>query len=52
MPSMRGIRTSISTTSGCTSWQIRTASAPSQAVPSTAKSGWVPSSSANPVRTT
>ena len=52
MPSMTGIRTSISTTSGRSSPQIRTASDPSQAVPTTVKSGWVSSSPANPARTT
>ncbi len=52
IPSVPGIRTSISTTSGRSSRQTRTASAPSRAVPATVKSGWVPSSSANPVRTT
>ena len=52
MPSMPGMRTSISTTSGRRSRQIRTASAPSEAVPTTVKSGWVSSSPANPSRTT
>ena len=52
MPSITGIRTSISTTSGDSSRQIRTASVPSQAVPTTVKSGWVSSSAAKPVRTT
>ena len=52
MPSMTGIRTSIKATSGENSRQIRTASAPSQAVPTTVKSGWVSSSAAKPVRTT
>jgi hypothetical protein len=52
MPSVPGIRTSISTTSGRRSRQTRTAAAPSAAVPSTAKSGWVSSSAANPARTT
>ena len=52
MPSVPGIRTSISTTSGLSSWQASTASAPSEAVPSTVKSGWVSSSAANPARTT
>ena len=52
MPSVPGIRTSISTTSGRSSRQILTASPPSTAVPTTSKSGWVSSSVANPVRTT
>ncbi len=52
MPSVPGMRTSMRTTSGRSSRQIRTASAPSQAVPATAKSGWVLSSAAKPVRTT
>jgi hypothetical protein len=52
MPSMTGMRTSISTTSGDSSRQICTASVPSHAVPTTAKSGCVSSSAAKPVRTT
>ena len=51
MPSIPGIRTSIRTTSGAASRQTRTASAPSSAVPTTVKSGWVPSSPAKPLRT-
>jgi hypothetical protein len=43
---------SMTTTSGDSSRQICTASVPSQAVPTTAKSGWVSSSAAKPVRTT
>ena len=52
MPSMPGMRTSISTTSGRRSRQMRTASAPSDAVPTTEKSGWVSSNPAKPSRTT
>jgi hypothetical protein len=52
MPSVPGILTSISTTSGRADRQTRTASAPSAAVPSTVKSGWVSSSAAKPARTT
>ncbi len=52
MPSMTGIRTSISTRSGAVAAQTRTASAPSEAVPTTARSGWVASRSANADRTT
>ena len=51
MPSTPGIRTSIRTTSGAVSVQTRTASDPSSAVPTTVKSGCVPSSAVNPLRT-
>ena len=49
---MPGMRMSIRTTSGWCSRQVRTASAPSAAVPSTVKSGWVSRIAANPARTT
>ncbi len=51
MPSTPGMRTSIRMTSGEVCRQMRTASAPSWAVPTTVKSGCVPSSPANPLRT-
>ena len=51
MPSMLGMRMSISTTFGCCARPTRTASIPSLAVPTTAKSGWVSSRAAKPVRT-
>jgi len=52
IPSITGMRTSISTTSGRSKVQTRTASSPSAAVPTTVKSGCVSSSSAKPALTT
>ncbi len=51
MPSIPGIRTSISTTSGCIVSAKATASAPSRAWPTTAISGWEPITIAKPART-
>ena len=52
MPSITGMRTSISTTSGRCSALRRTASAPSAALATTVTSGCVSSSAENPARTT
>ena len=52
IPSITGMRTSISATSGSCSEQTRTASAPSAAGPTTEMSGWVSSNAPNPARTT
>ena len=51
IPSITGIRTSISTTSGRCSTLSRTASAPSAAAPTTVMSFCVSSSAENPART-
>ncbi len=51
MPSMPGMRTSISTTSGCNDSATRTASAPSRACPTTCISCWEPITIAKPART-
>ena len=48
---MRGIRTSISTTSGCSAAARSTASAPSAASPTTSMSGCADSNALNPART-
>ena len=50
-PSMTGIRTSISTTSGVARRAIFTASAPSAASPATTIPGWAASSAPKPSRT-
>jgi hypothetical protein len=50
IPSMPGICTSITTTSGCSSSARATAASPSAAVPTTARPGTEPSSMASPSR--
>jgi hypothetical protein len=50
-PSITGMRTSISTTSGRSSRQIRTASSPLVTSPTTAMPCWALSSAPNPWRT-
>jgi hypothetical protein len=52
MPSRRGMRTSMITTSGSRSRHRSTAAAPSAASPTTAKSGWVSSIAPKAERTT
>jgi hypothetical protein len=50
-PSIPGIRTSMTITSAGTLRASRTAAAPSAASPTTARSGWLPSTMAKPART-
>jgi hypothetical protein len=50
-PSRPGIRTSMTITSAGTSRASRIAAAPSAASPATVRSGWLPSTMANPART-
>jgi hypothetical protein len=51
MPSTRGMRTSMSTTWARSRRATRTASSPSAASPTTARSGWASTIMANPLRT-
>ena len=51
MPSTRGMRTSMSTTSACSRRATVTASSPSAASPTTTRSGWASTIMANPLRT-
>ena len=52
IPSLTGMRRSISVRSGRSSWKSSTARAPSAASPITCKSGSVSTSAAKPIRTT